>query len=157
MTAIGSVQAARLRRTEHASAEHGQPEHVEVVVGDELQIDEMPLAALLNLQRPAAAGLGARDDSRQRSGVSLQVAVIGERKCFARSRWGKSFFDQPYELFWPFDRQFCQQERMDEAEHRGVSADAERQRQDRGCGEPRPPAHHADGVSQILTALLGDA
>ena len=54
-------------------------------------------------------------------------------------------------------RQALEQRRVDEAEDRGVGADAERQRQDDGDGEAGLAAQHPGGVAEILEHVRGQA
>ena len=48
-------------------------------------------------------------------------------------------------------RQQAQHQSIDQAEDRGVGADAQRQRQHRGCRESRGTPHHAQRVPNVLT------
>ncbi len=51
-------------------------------------------------------------------------------------------------------RQGTEHNRVDDAEDRGVGADAERKGRDGHGGEPTVPAQHADGVEEILAQLI---
>ncbi len=127
-----------------------EAEHREVLAGDRLADLRLDLVVALDrrqrvarrrdrLQRPAGAG-----------GAVARVAEVGVREGAELEVGGREVdVDQTLGLA---DRGLAQQDRVDEREDRGVGADPDRERSDRGEREARALAQSAQGIAQAEAA-----
>ena len=127
-------------RRERASERRSHAEHLEIVARDEQAPGSSGVVVDLEVHRREAQ----RSNARQHAVAIADVAVIriraGGKPGRARDR---------HQALRPLDRERREEERIDDAEDRGVGADAERQRQDRDGGEAWRPQQRAHRVAKV--------
>ena len=103
--------------------------------------------------RPGGIGEGARRGAERGEPAEAvfrpaQREVLGRREAAGLPLGGRP--DQPHQLRRFGERQRPEEQGVHEPEHRGVQADAARQRQHRDPGEQRIAAQRPRGVAQVL-------
>jgi hypothetical protein len=79
------------------------------------------------------------------------MLVVRSLRRTAEGLFGRHVLDEPHERGGIRERQRPQQNRIDDAEDRGVRADGEAEREDRDGGESRCAVELPDGVEEILS------
>ena len=133
-------------RQERPTDRGRDPQHREVAAGDRLRRHEVDAAArrAVDLCRHE---LGGRDVAEDLGGAVPDVLEVRVGERAERERCLVEI--EVDDLFRPFDRRVAEDDRVDEAEDRRVGSDAECEREDGHCREPRSPGQRAEAVAHV--------
>ena len=144
-----------LERPEDAAPSGGDARHLEVVRGHELAEDPIRLAPFA--QAHGSDGVGR--EPGEGVGLLAKIEVVGIRRPSVEGAAVVARVHRHYRG-GVAHRKWAKKERVDEAEDRGVGADAEADRQQGHESESRALREHPHGVAQVVDqrvhrALLG--
>ena len=142
----GDGVRARVLFRHEPTAQHGtNPEHVEIVRAHRLREQALALAALGQRHRRGGPG---REAGERVHATEVEVVRIRRRPV---QRAAEVAREDGHDLGRPRHRHRAQEQRVHEAEDRGVGADAESERHHGDRGEARMLHEKAHGLAEVVS------